>query len=202
MCICVFAAAFSTTVISIIYFGISKPAEVKQWGVMVRSCNTASLIPEPLSQSCQISCCALLPCLPTFLSPPSPMREEYKCLQSLKPSTLHPSSFDCCIPSPTSTPPLCLPLPIPGCSPPRTAKDIFQSEIRMISADTTWQRWHGHLRRSHAVETHRDWDLECIYLTCCQPAQPSVMCCTEKPSIFVFLNQWQGRRLQHFWGIR
>lgn len=35
---------------------------------------------------------------------------------------------------------LCLPPSIPVCSLPRTAKDILPSEIRTISADTTWQR--------------------------------------------------------------
>ncbi|CAB1420923.1 unnamed protein product [Pleuronectes platessa] len=52
---------------------------------------------------------------------------------------------------PHTTPP-CLPyFSIPDCSPPRTAKDIFPSEIRVISADTTRQSSYGRQRQPPAI---------------------------------------------------
>lgn len=129
-----YSFCLNLTIPLFISVSLSRPAEAKQRGVMVRSCNIASLIPEPLPQSCQSPRYAQLPCLPTFPTP-SQMREEYKCLRSLKPS--QPSSSSSFSHIYTT---LCLPPSIPDCSPPRTAKDILPRAIRVISADTTWQR--------------------------------------------------------------
>ncbi|KAM3624947.1 uncharacterized protein V6R79_004075 [Siganus canaliculatus] len=103
------------------------PTKAEQQGATLRSLNIASLIPEPLPQSCQSPRYALLLRHPT----PNLTHSPY--------------------PSPHICTSLCLPPSIPDCSPPRTAKDILLSEIRVISADTTWQPVHSCLWREDAL---------------------------------------------------
>lgn len=133
---------FESEIPLFISVSVCLPAEAKQRGVMVSSCNVASLIPQPLPQSCQSPRCALLPSLPTLPSP-SQMREEYKCLWSLKHSSPPPPLLLLLLPLlyPFSRiyTALSLPPSIPDCFLPRTAKDILLSEIRVTSADTTWR---------------------------------------------------------------
>lgn len=111
------------------------------------------------------------------------MREEYK-----SPPTPHPYSnfFTTSLsPNPLSA----LPFSIPDCFPPRTAKDILQSEIRVISVDSNTAAGHASARgccwRSHTeIETLNAY----IWLA----VTALVMGCSGKPSIFVFLHQGQG----------
>lgn len=119
---------------------------------MVRSCNIASLIPEPLPQSCQSPRCALLLCLPTFPTP-SQMREEYKCLRS-------PEAQPPPLPPPPSTDiSLLLHLhhPLPASLHPwlLSSKDSQRHSPEWDKSDfsrhmATWQHMHGRLCRPPA----------------------------------------------------
>ncbi|CAJ1049055.1 Hypothetical predicted protein [Xyrichtys novacula] len=106
---------------------------------MVRSCYTASLIPEPLPQSCQSTRCAsLCPCTsPPFSFPVTHERGiQMSAVPEAQPPPPPPPTSSSSPSSPSSSyATLCLPPSIPDCSPPRTAKDILLSEIRVISAD-------------------------------------------------------------------
>lgn len=141
------------------------------------------------------------------------MREEYKCLQSLKLSP-HPLLLPWLYPHSHIPTTLCLPPSIPDYSPPRTAKDILQGEIRVISANPIWQCFHGRLG-SVPLEPHWDWDFEYICLTCCRVAshvshwkinhQP---CCISKREALVMLQIYyvwprlRNQGPQHEWWMK